>query len=96
MKSIYSPSTRNRKFDLPQVKEELGKYGFVDGNYSKVIVTWGWQLEAKEVADKEGIHLWDFRDLVRQIADACRENRIYFTDDTARIIQLFARAVAYK
>ena len=86
----------HRKFDLPQVKAELTKYGFVDGNYSKVVVTWGWQPEAKAVADKEGIQLWDFRDLVRQIADACRKNRIYFTDDTARTIQLFAKAVAYK
>jgi len=30
-----------RKFDLPEVKAELWKYGFVDGNYFKIIATWG-------------------------------------------------------
>jgi hypothetical protein len=84
----------HRKFDLPEVKAELRKYGFVDGNYSKIVVTWGWRDDAKEVADREGIQLWDFRDLVKQIADACRDHKTYFTDDTARTIQLFAKAVA--
>ncbi len=86
----------HRKFDLPEVKAELSKYGFVDGNYSKIVVTWGWQPEAKEVADREDIQLWDFRDLVQEIANACRDNKTYFTDDTARTIQLYAKAVADK
>ena len=83
-----------RKFNLPEVKAELRKYGFADGNYSKVIVTWGWRPEAEEVADREGILLWDFRTLLQEIADAYRDNKTYFTDDTARTIQLFARSVA--
>jgi hypothetical protein len=86
----------HRKFDLSEVKAELRKYGFVDGNYRKIVVTWGWKPEAKEIADREGIILWDFRSLLREIADACRDNRTYFTDDTARTIQLFAKAVADK
>jgi hypothetical protein len=86
----------HRKFALPEVKAELKKYGFVEGNYSKIVVTWGWKPEAKEVADREGIELWDFRDLLQEIASAYRDNKTYFTDDTARTIQLFAKAVAEK
>lgn len=41
----------HRKFELPEVQEELRKYGFENGNYSKVIVTWVWTPEAKEVVD---------------------------------------------
>jgi hypothetical protein len=85
-----------RKFALPQVKAELRKYGFVEGNYSKIVVTWGWKPEAKELADKAGIVLWDFRDLLQEIASAYRDNKTYFTDDTARTIQLFAKAVNEK
>ena len=84
----------DRKFNLPEVKAELRKYGFVGGNYSKVIVTWGWQPDVKALADREKIQLWDFRQLVQEIADACRDHKTYFTDDTARTIQLFAMAAA--
>src|SRR5215213_8655057 len=83
----------HRKFELPEVKAELEKYGFVDGNYSKVIATWGWTPEAKEIADESDIELWDFRILLQEIAAACKDNRTYFTDDTARTIQLFAKAM---
>jgi hypothetical protein len=40
--------------------------------------------------------VWDFRDLLLDIAAAHRERRIYFTDDTARTIQLFAMAAKAK
>lgn len=81
-----------RKFNLPQVKAELKKYGFFAGNCSKIVVTWGWTPEAKKIADRKKIVLWDFRELLREIASAHRENNTYFTDDTARTIQLFAKA----
>ena len=42
---------------------------------------------AKEVAKQHDIEVWDFRDLLRQIADANRDQKAYFTDDTARTIQ---------
>jgi len=84
----------DRKFDLREVRAELGKYGFVKGNYSKVIVTWGWQPDVKALADLKGIQLWDFREIVQEIAEACRDHKTYFTDDTARTIQLFAMAVS--
>jgi len=83
----------HRKFELLEVKAELRKYGFEKGNYSKVIVTWGWTPEAKEVADKARIEVWDFRDLLHEIASASKEHKTYFTDDTARTIQLFAKSL---
>ncbi len=82
----------DRKFGLPEVAMELRKYGFEDSNYRRVIVTWGATSEAEAEAKKEDIELWDFPDLLRQIASAHRDHRTYFTDDTARTIQLFAMA----
>lgn len=83
----------HRKFNLPQVKEELEKYCFINDNYSKVIVTWGWTEEAKKIAEDEKVILWDFRELVQEIASSCKEHKTYFTDDTARTIQLFAMSL---
>ena|ERR1051326_3181964 len=81
-----------RKFEPAQVLAELKKYGFNRGNYRRIIVTWGATDEAKTAANKNDILLWDFRDLVREIAEAHRDQKTYFTDDTARTIQLFAMA----
>ncbi len=83
----------HRKFDLHEVETELKKYEFADGNYSKIVVTWGWTPQAKEVADRENIALWDFLDLLQEIASASKDTKTYFTDDTARTIQLFAKAM---
>jgi hypothetical protein len=81
-----------RKFDKAQVLAELKKYGFVPGNYQRIIVTWGATDDAQIVAEKCGIQLWDFRDLLQEIAAAYRDHKTYFTDDTARTIQLYAMA----
>lgn len=80
-----------KKFSPQEVLTELSKYGFKEGNYSRVIVTWGWEEKAKELADHEGIILWDFRNVLKEIADSCRDLKTYFTDDTLRTIQLFVR-----
>lgn len=85
---------RDRKFASPQVIATLNKYGFKPGKYGKIIATWGWTEEAKKEADAAGIELWDFPDLMRQIADAIRHRRTYFTDDTLRTINLFVRATS--
>jgi len=82
----------HRKFELPQVVAELQKYGFTPGNYERIIVTWGATPQAQALAEKHGVQLWDFRDILRQIAAANKNQRTYFTDDTARTIQLFAMA----
>jgi len=81
-----------RKFEQAQVLTELRKYGFVPGNYHRIIVTWGATDGAQALAENNGIQLWDFRDLLRQIAAANRDHKTYFTDDTARTIQLYAMA----
>jgi hypothetical protein len=82
----------DRKFELPQVLTELQRYGFVPGNYKRIIVTWGATKEAESLAAAHGIVLWDFRDLLLEIAAAYKKQKTYFTDDTARTIQLFAMA----
>lgn len=81
-----------RKFQLPEVIAELRKYGFVPGNYECIIVTWGATPEAQALAARSKVQLWDFRDLLLEIAEAHLDRKTYFTDDTARTIQLFAMA----
>ena len=65
------------------------------GNYSKVVVSWGWTGRAKEEAEKHSIQLWDFRDLLSEIAASSKRKRVYFTDDTLRTLQLFARSMEH-
>jgi hypothetical protein len=84
---------RDWKFNSSDVLLELKKFGFKKGNYSKIIVTWGWGEEAKRQADRAGIILWDFRRMIREIAEASHKKRTYFTDDTFRTIQLFVKAL---
>ena len=81
-----------RKFKQAHVLAEIRKYGFMPGNYRRIIVTWGATDEAEVAAKENGIQLWDFRDLLQEIAEAHRDHKTYFTDDTARTIQLFAMA----
>ena len=80
------------KFEQPTVLEELKKYGFVEGNYKQIIVTWGAARKHGLRQSSTGIQVWDFRDLLCEIAEAYRDHKTYFTDDTARTIQLFAMA----
>ena len=81
-----------RKFGSPEVHQELRKFGFKKGNYKKIIVTWGWQDAAKREADKRKIILWDFREILKELAELCKEKKTYFTDDTLRTIHLYQRA----
>ncbi len=83
----------NRKFDAKPVLQTLERYGFHPGNYSKIIVTWGWGEGAKEEADKHNIQLWDFREILREISASLQKYRTYFIDDTLRTLQLFARSI---
>ena len=83
-----------RKFEPSAVIETLRRYGFAPGTYHKVIVSWGWTDEAATVAERHGIELWDFRELLREIADSVAAGRTYFTDDTLRTLHLFTKAGA--
>ena len=49
-------------------------------------------VQTPALAEKHGVQLWDFRDPLRQSASASKDQRTYFTDDTAGTIQLFAIA----
>ena len=58
-----------------------------------ILVSWGWEKEAEEEADRHDIQLWDFREILREISDSFQTERTYFTDDTLRTLQLFARTL---
>jgi hypothetical protein len=81
----------DRKFGPEEVKQRLSQYGFEGGNYTKIVVTWGWMEEAKAGAEEKGIVLWDFRDILQEVGKLCRQAKTYFADDTLRTLQLFTR-----
>jgi hypothetical protein len=81
-----------RKFAGPRVAEKLKSFGFLQGDYTKVIVSWGWEEDVPAAATQAGVELWDFRDMLKEIAENIRADRTYFTDDTMRTLQLMAMA----
>jgi len=83
---------RDRKFSAPGIIAKLEGYGFKSGDYRRIIVTWGWTDEAKNQADAADIELWDFRDVMLEIAKISSA-RSYFTDDTLRTLQLMVKSV---
>lgn len=85
-----------RKFGHPCVTDKLSEYGFHPGEYTRVIVSWGWTDEAAQQAESLGITLWDFRDVMHEIAESFRDAKIYFTDDTLRTLNLFVHATTRK
>jgi len=86
---------RDRKFKSPGVITKLEEYGFRDDNYERVIVTWGWSADAKKQADEAGIRLWDFREIMVEVASRV-SGREYYTDDTLRTLQLFVKSLQEK
>jgi hypothetical protein len=84
-----------RKFGAQPVLETLKRYGFRKGKYSKIIASWGWEDGVEEEARSHNIRLWDFRDILREIAASSEKKRVYFTDDTLRTLQLFAQSMAH-
>lgn len=87
---------RDRKFGDENVAAKLKEYGFHEGNYEKVVVTWGWQVGVKEAAQEAKIALWDFRRLIAELAKEFATQRTYFADDTLRTLHLFSLAEAAK
>lgn len=85
-----------RKFGSPEVLAELARFGFEEGNYEKVIVTWGWEDAARVEADRNDIALWDFRQILAEIAQSCRGSKAYFGDDTLRTIHLIERSKSFE
>jgi hypothetical protein len=52
--------------------EKLKQYGLSPGQYTKVVVKWDWMPEEKALAEAEGVELWDFRRLMREIDESIR------------------------
>ncbi|MCK9418282.1 MAG: hypothetical protein M0R70_02770 [Nitrospirae bacterium] len=85
----------DRKFNDPQVIVKLEQYGFTPGTYRKVIVSWGWEDDVPSAAERAGVLLWDFKEILHEIAHSGRACRTYFTDDTMRTLQLMAKAIDF-
>lgn len=85
-----------RKFSAPSVIERLREFGFLPGNYEKVIVSWGWDNNVPTAANLVGIKLWDFRDILNEIAREIGKDKTYYKDDTLRTLQLMAKAAKTK
>jgi len=81
-----------KKFNKKEHIDKLNEFGFRKGEYKKVIVSWGWTEDAKKIADKNKIELWDFRDIISEIGEFFRDDKTYFKDDTLRTLQLYIRA----
>jgi len=82
-----------RKFGDPGVVEKLRIFGFLPKNYTKVVVSWGWDVDVLAAAEEAGVELWDFKNILKEIAHKSRSDRTYFTDDTMRTLQLMAMAM---
>ena len=82
---------RNKFLD-PHVLEGLSKFKFTPMNTQRIIVTWGWRDEALIAATNQDVVLWDFRELLQEIAALGQLTSHYYTDDTVRTVQLVAKA----
>jgi len=81
-----------RKFGDAGVVEKLKLFGFLAGNYRKVVVSWGWDDDVPPAAALADVELWDFREILKEIAQRSQSDPTYFTDDTMRTLQLMAMA----
>lgn len=81
-----------KKFGAPGVVSRLKDFGFKPGQYHRVIATWSWNDQVAVRAAQEGVELWDFREIIGDIANAIEGSRQYFADDTLRTINLFMHA----
>ncbi len=69
-----------RKFANPGVVEKLKSFGFLPGNYRKVVVSWGWEEDVPPAAKQAGVELWHFGDILKEIAEKSRADLTYFTE----------------
>jgi len=81
-----------RKFRDPGVLQTLAEHGLADGSYTKVIVSWGWEPGVAGEAKEAGVELWDFRNVIQEIAAHFSAQRLHLPDDTLRTLHLYALA----
>jgi hypothetical protein len=79
-----------RKFGHPSILETLKRYGFEQGEYGRIIVSWGWAAGVDRLAADAGIELWDFRELLEEIVRTNEDGRSYHVDDTCRTLHLYS------
>lgn len=84
------------KFSHPKVLETLRLYGFKPGNYERIVVAWGYNDDVPKEAEKLGITLWKFPDLMVKIASLFEGKRTYFIDDTLRTMHLYQMTLLNK
>jgi len=84
---------KENKFLDHNVLSTLKLYGFKNNNYQKVVVAWDWNDDVPIHAHKAGIELWNFRELLIEIANHTKSLRTYFVDDTMRTLQLMAKSL---
>lgn len=83
-----------RKFSAAGIIKKLAEFGFEQGSYQKIIVTWDCDPDVEVKAAHQGIDIWKFKDLLVEIATKFKSDRTYFTDDTLRTLQLYAMATS--
>ena len=81
-----------RKSGADGIVQTLAAYGFIPGNYHKIVVTWDCEPEAKETAKQNGIEVWEFPDLLDEIVAMVGHGRQYVMDDTLRTLQMLVYA----
>ena len=96
---VKAPSQRRtigffveQKFGAVGVVQTVATYGFVPGNYHKIVVTWGCETAARETATKNGIDVWEFPDLLDEIVALAGKGKHYVMDDTVRTLQMLVYA----
>ena len=57
-----------RKFGSTSVVKKLKEFGFLPGSYTKIIVSWGWDDKVPHDAKQAGVELWDFKNILNEIA----------------------------
>jgi len=83
-----------RKLDHPAVVDTLKSYGFEEGKYGRIIVSWDWTPGAAEQAERASVQLWRFGDLMSAIVSMGRSASGYFADDTLRTLHLYCLSQA--
>jgi len=82
----------DQKFGSDGIVQTLATYGFVPGNYHKIIVTWDCEPAAKETASTNEIEVWEFPDLLGEIVTLAGTGKHYVMDDTVRTLQMLVYA----